>query len=140
MLKKKNRRFDFVHHQNSDHQAHRHLHYMHLLPRKPNLKIQPCRQICPLGSKTFHPDFFLLSIPGKALRAEGWEEIKYILSVGPFLQVTLGFSASNTWLFGKSAKRMKHEVSESHPTHCFTHGTVFSPTWIHDRCIWNKRM
>merc|ERR1719378_1146817 len=22
---------------------------------------------------------------------------------------------------------MKHEVSESHPTHCFTHGTVFSP-------------
>ena len=32
--------------------------------------------------------------PGKVVRAEARKEIKYILSAGPFVQVTLGFQAS----------------------------------------------
>ena len=43
------------------------------------------------------PDFFPFPhIPGKVMRAEVRKEIKYILSVGPFL-------ASNSWVSGKSA-------------------------------------
>ena len=117
---------------NSDHQTHRHLHYA---PTSQEAQSQnpalPAN--LPSGLWILPPRLLPAVHPrkGSACRGLGGNQIYF---------VRRAFSASNTWLFGKSAKRMKHEVSESHPTHCFTHGTVFSPTWIHDRCIWNKRM
>ena len=52
--------------------------------------------------------------PGKEVRAEARKEIKYILSAGPFVQVTLGFQASqlNEW----SMKCPFPNVFESHHT------------------------
>ena len=73
-------------------------------PRKHILKIQLEPQICPpgpgpprsnpLGPQT-HPDSFLSQ---EGPRVQRWgrsrQEIKYILSSGPFVQVTLDFWAS----------------------------------------------
>ena len=63
-------------------------------PRKHILKIQLEPKICPLGPQT-HPDSFL-SQEGPCVQMWGRnrQEIKYILSSGPFVQVTLDFWAS----------------------------------------------
>ena len=70
-------------------------------PRKHILKIQLEPQICPLGPQDptldpqTHPDSFLSQ---EGPRVQRWgrsrQEIKYILSSGPFVQVTLDFWAS----------------------------------------------
>ena len=90
---------------NCDHQADQDEGQMEWRPRKPNLKFQPCRQICPLGPKTSpqtspctgHPP----SRKGSPCRGEEGNQVYFVRQ--PFC----------AWLSGKSAKRMKHEVSFS---------------------------
>ena len=76
-------------------------------PRKLNLKFQPCRQICPLGPKTSPQTSSSTLPPSRKGSPCGGEEGNQVYFV------RRAFCASNTWLSGKSAKRMKHEVSFS---------------------------
>ena len=99
---------------------------MHWRPRKPNLKVQPCRQIRPLGPETT-PSPRLLPTPrprkGDACRAEEGNQVYF---------VRRAFCASNTW---REWSIKFPNVSES----SHTPSTMFSPTWIPDRSTWKKK-
>ena len=123
-------------------------------PRKHILKIQLEPKICPPEpprsntgpprSNTGPPNPpRLLPVPRRALRAEVGKE-------PPGNQVYFvqrPFCASNTRLLGKSAKRMKHELSfffNTNPTGAIlypSHRKV-SPTWTRDMCtlLWGARL